>query len=88
MQAADNLFAAVGDVGVAAQTVGVDVVHTVDTVATHADGGETGGAIDVVVVNLSAVCARYVHYCFCVGEDMKFLVGLTYRGNFWPLFLL
>ena len=32
--------AAVGDVRVAAQTVGVDIVHAVNSVAAHADGGE------------------------------------------------
>ena len=41
MQIADNLFVGICDVDVAAQTVWVDVVHAVHTVAAHADRGET-----------------------------------------------
>ncbi len=54
------------------------VVHTVNTVAAHADGGEASGAIDVVVEGQSAVCARYVRYCFCSGEDTK-INALLYK---------
>lgn len=50
MEIADHPLAAVGDMRVAAQAVGMDVVHAIDTVAAHADGGEAGHAIDVVVM--------------------------------------
>ena len=42
--------AAVGDVCVAAEAVGVYIVHAVHTVAAHANGGEAGGTVNVVVV--------------------------------------
>ena len=51
-----HLPAAVGDVGVAAETVGMHVVHTVNAVAAHADGGEAVCAIDVVVMVFILKC--------------------------------
>ena len=52
VQGADNLLAAIGDVRVAAQTVGVHVIEAVHPVAAHAEGGQAVGTIDVVMCTI------------------------------------
>lgn len=52
VQGADNLLAAIGDVRIAAQTVGVHVIEAVHPVAAHAEGGQAVGAIDVVMCTI------------------------------------
>ena len=63
MQAADHLLISVGDVRVAAEAVGVYVVHAVHTVAAHADGGEA------VCLRVSHVSHGYFHMAWNISHD-------------------
>ena len=84
MQAPYHLPAAVGDVRVAAQAVGVHVVHAVHTVAAHADGGE-GGYLRVSHVSariipaqgfcrVNTICAGWCYHIF--GRKSTIIVFL------------
>lgn len=63
MDIADYPLAAVGDVRVAAQTVGVDIVHAIHTVAVHADGGEA------VYLRVSHGSARIFCQAICLVRE-------------------
>ena len=56
--------AAVGDVRVTAQAVGMHVVHAIDTVAAHADGGEAGD-IGHKSPRISRICTYNLIGFFC-----------------------
>ena len=73
MDIADYPLAAVGDVRVAAQTVGVDIVHAVHIVASHADGGETG------YLRVSHVFARIFCQSMCLVREHFSLTEQKYK---------
>lgn len=64
MEVADYLFVGVGDMGVAAKTVGMHIIHAIDTVAAHADGGEAGG-IGHKSPRISRICTYNLVGVFC-----------------------
>jgi len=64
VQVSDYLFVGVGDMGVAAKAVGMDIVHAIDTVAAHADGGEAGG-IGHKSPRISRICTYNLVGVFC-----------------------
>ena len=63
MEIANHLFVGIGDVRVAAQAVGMHIVHAIDTVAAHADGGEA------VCLRVSHVSHGYFHMAWNISHD-------------------
>ena len=73
VQVADNLLVGVRDVCVAAEAVGMYVIHTIHTVAAHADGGEAG------YLRVSHVFARIFCQSMCLVREHFSLTEQKYK---------